>query len=118
MELLTNHDAKRVYEALRDQVEQWQAAFPDQAIMLVETLPAGVSSGNRGALERKALLQSVSLHPDGTIWFNAVPGTRAGDSAGIWHTASMRVALSSVKRTELAGIAAPDRVAFSELGAG
>ncbi|WP_186058009.1 hypothetical protein [Burkholderia gladioli] len=71
-----DHDARRRYEALREQIETLQAEAPDRAIVLSESPIGGVSSSNRGPLARKSLLQSVSLHLDGTIRVNAVPGTR------------------------------------------
>ncbi|QCP54506.1 hypothetical protein FAZ95_37065 [Trinickia violacea] len=107
------YDAKWTYDALRAQIEQLQTEHPDRAIMLYEIPSVGVSSGNRAALVSTSLLQSVSLHPNGTIRFNAVPGTREAGSAGFWNPASMRVDVSPVKRTDLL-LPAPERVRFSE----
>ncbi len=108
-----DHDARRRYEALREQIETLQAEAPDRAIVLSERPMGGISSGNRGPLVRKSLLRSVSLHLDGTIRFNAVPGTRVVGSAGIWHSARMSVELSEVRREMILGPSPPARISFS-----
>ncbi|KMY65329.1 hypothetical protein AAU61_22825 [Desulfocarbo indianensis] len=106
---------RQIFETLRAEVERLEAAHPDRAIVLLETPPSvGVSSTSRGPQVRKSLLQSLSLDANGTIWFNAVPGTRKEGSAGIWSASTMRLAASDLPREQLPGIV-PVHVQISEL---
>lgn len=105
---------RQTFETLREEIEQLQAAHPDRAIVLIETPPSvGVSSMSRGPQVRKSFLQSLSLHSDGTIWFNVVPGTR-DRSTGTWSASTMRLAVTELPRSELPRIV-PDRVQITEV---
>ncbi|PLC40015.1 hypothetical protein C0Q88_25310 [Ralstonia pickettii] len=94
---------RQTFETLRAEIEHLEATHPDRAIVLIETPPnVGVSSMSRTPQVRKSFLQSLSLHADGTIWFNAVP--RARGSAGLWDASTMRIVVSDLPRAELRGI--------------
>jgi hypothetical protein len=105
---------RQTFETLRAEIEQLEAAHPDRAIVLIETPSSvGVSSVSRGPQVRKSFLQSLSLHGDGTIWFNVVPGTR-DSSAGTCCASTMRLAVTELPRADLPGIV-PDRVQITEV---
>jgi hypothetical protein len=105
---------RQTFDELRAAIERLEATHADRAIVLVEMPPnIGASSVGVQRQARKSLLQSLSLHTDGTIWFNVVPGARSG-SAGLWSAVTMRVDVSELPRAELPGFV-PERVRITEL---
>ncbi|AZU56710.1 hypothetical protein MAFF241647_25070 [Ralstonia solanacearum] len=106
---------RQTFDTLCVEIARLEAAHPDRAIVLIEIRSSvAVSSMSRGPLLRKSILESLSLHPDGTIWFNVVLGTR-DRSAGTWSASTMRLDVSEQARVDLVGIAVPERVQITEV---
>lgn len=112
---LSNHGGgmleagKQIIETLRAQIAQIEAKHQDRAVVLIESPSrVAVSSMRSGGQLQKHLLERLALHPDGTIWFNTVPGTRANNS-GVWSPSTMQIGVSDMQRNDLPR-PAPERV--------
>ncbi|WP_141668119.1 MULTISPECIES: hypothetical protein [unclassified Burkholderia] len=73
---------------------------PNQVIqVLVGPSSVGVSSGNRAALQGKAVLRSVTLkRGSAELWVNLGEGRVSDSGSRPWNPATMQVAVTGLER--------------------
>ncbi|HDR9757866.1 TPA: hypothetical protein QDC44_001990 [Burkholderia cepacia ATCC 25416] len=94
------YDVEAEFERLKSEVEALESAHPDQVVqVLVAPSSVGVSSGNRAALQQKAVLRSVTLkRGSAELWVSLGEGSVRDSGSRLWNPATMEVAVTGLER--------------------